>query len=359
MEFKHTSVLLEEVIDGLLIRPDGLYIDGTLGGGGHSFEIASRLTGGGHLIGIDQDEDALAAAGARLAPFADRVSFAHDNYENMENVVNGWLADHPEWKTASAGAAEPGDKDPAGTEEPKGKDPAGTAETMDRDPAGAAEPGRVNGILLDLGVSSYQLDNPERGFSYRADAPLDMRMDRSAALSARDIVNDYSAQDLTRILRDYGEERMAARIAANIVRAREEAPLETTGQLVQIIERSIPMKMREKGGNPCKRTFQAIRIACNRELEVLEDSLDTMIDLLAPGGRLCIITFHSLEDRIVKNAFRRNENPCICPPEFPVCVCGRRSKGRVITRKPILPGREELARNRRSASAKLRIFERA
>jgi 16S rRNA (cytosine1402-N4)-methyltransferase len=216
---------------------------------------------------------------------------------------------------------------------------------------------RVNGILLDLGVSSYQLDNPERGFSYRADAPLDMRMDRGASLSAKDILNDYSVGELTRILRDYGEEKMAARIAANIVSAREKGPLETTGQLVEIIERSIPMKMREKGGNPCKRTFQAIRIACNRELEVLEDSLDTMIDLLAPGGRLCIITFHSLEDRIVKNAFRRNENPCTCPPEFPVCVCGKTSKGRVITRKPILPGREELAENRRSASAKLRIFE--
>ena len=314
MEFKHKSVLLEEVLEGLCIRPDGIYIDGTLGGGGHSFEIASRLTEGGRLIGIDQDEDALAAAARRLAPFADRVSFVHDNYENMVNAVQNFFD-------------------------------------------GGSAAGRVNGILLDLGVSSYQLDNPERGFSYRADAPLDMRMDRSAAISARDIVNEYSAQELTRILRDYGEERMAAKIAANIVRAREEAPLETTGQLVQIIERSIPMKMREKGGNPCKRTFQAIRIACNRELEVLEDSLDTMIDMLAPGGRLCIITFHSLEDRIVKNAFRRNENPCICPPEFPVCVCGRVSKGRVVTRKPILPGKEELAQNRRSASAKLRIFE--
>ena len=314
LEFKHTSVLLEEVLEGLRIRPDGIYIDGTLGGGGHSFEIASRLTQGGHLIGIDQDEDALAAAKERLAPFGDRVSFVHDNYENMENAVRAFFGD---------------------------------GETV----------GRVNGILLDLGVSSYQLDNPERGFSYRADAPLDMRMDRSAATSARDIVNDYSAQELTRILRDYGEERMAAKIAANIVRAREEAPLETTGQLVQLIERSIPMKMREKGGNPCKRTFQAIRIACNRELEVLEDSLDSMIEMLAPGGRLCIITFHSLEDRIVKNAFRRNENPCICPPEFPVCVCGRTSRGRVVTRKPILPGREELEGNRRSASAKLRVFE--
>ncbi|MBP3875216.1 MAG: 16S rRNA (cytosine(1402)-N(4))-methyltransferase RsmH [Lachnospiraceae bacterium] len=314
MEFKHTSVLLDEVIDGLCIRPDGIYIDGTLGGGGHSFEIASRLTRGGRLIGIDQDEDALAAAGERLAPFADRVIYVHDNYENMENAVRSFFED-------------------------------------------GISTGRINGILLDLGVSSYQLDNPERGFSYRADAPLDMRMDRGASLSAKDILNDYSAGELTRILRDYGEEKMAARIAANIVSAREKEPLETTGQLVEIIEKSIPMKMREKGGNPCKRTFQAIRIACNRELEVLEDSLDTMIDLLAPGGRLCIITFHSLEDRIVKNAFRRNENPCTCPPEFPVCVCGKTSKGRVITRKPILPGREELAENRRSASAKLRIFE--
>ena len=314
MEFKHTSVLLDEVIDGLCIRPDGIYIDGTLGGGGHSFEIASRLTRGGRLIGIDQDEDALAAAGERLAPFADRVIYVHDNYENMENAVRSFFED-------------------------------------------GISTGRINGILLDLGVSSYQLDNPERGFSYRADAPLDMRMDRGASLSAKDILNDYSAGELTRILRDYGEEKMAARIAANIVSAREKGPLETTGQLVEIIEKSIPMKMREQGGNPCKRTFQAIRIACNRELEVLEDSLDTMIDLLAPGGRLCIITFHSLEDRIVKNAFRRNENPCTCPPEFPVCVCGKTSKGRVITRKPILPGREELAENRRSASAKLRIFE--
>ena len=324
MEFKHTSVLLEEVLEGLNIRPDGIYVDGTLGGGGHSFHIAQRLTEGGSLIGIDQDQDALRAAGERLAPYADRVSFVHDNYENMENALRGWLADHP-------------DKVRAGAD--------GTW-------------GSVDGILLDLGVSSYQLDNPERGFSYRTDAPLDMRMDRTAALSARDIVNTWTAQELTRILREYGEEKMAAKIAANIVRAREERPLETTGQLVQIIEKSIPMKMRERGGNPCKRTFQAIRIACNRELEVLEDSLDTMIDMLAPGGRLCIITFHSLEDRIVKNAFRRNEKPCTCPPEFPVCVCGKVSKGRVVTRKPILPGREELEQNRRSASAKLRIFER-
>lgn len=320
---------MQEVIDGLCIRPDGLYVDGTLGGGGHSYEIAARLTGGGHLIGIDQDEEALAAARERLAPYGDRVVFVHDNYENMTGAVRAYMESGGTVREVTEGS----DEDPAG--------------------------GCVDGILLDLGVSSYQLDNPDRGFSYRSDAPLDMRMDRTAALSARDIVNDYSAQELTRILRDYGEEKCAARIAANIVRAREEEPLETTGQLVQIIERSIPMKMRERGGNPCKRTFQAIRIACNRELEVLEDSLDAMIGLLRPGGRLCIITFHSLEDRIVKNAFRRNEKPCICPPEFPVCVCGRVSKGRVVTRKPVLPGKEELDRNRRSASAKLRIFEKA
>lgn len=327
MEFKHESVLLQEVLDGLCIKPDGIYIDGTLGGGGHSYEIASRLTGGGQLIGIDQDEDALAAAGERLSPFAERVIFVHDNYENMAADLRNLSIKRED-------------------ESPALKFPAGPE-------------GCIDGILLDLGVSSYQLDNPDRGFSYRTDSPLDMRMDRSAQFSAKDIVNEYSAQEITRILRDYGEEKCAAKIAANIVRAREEAPLETTGQLARIIEKSIPMKMRERGGNPCKRTFQAIRIACNRELEVLEDSLDTMIDLLKPGGRLCIITFHSLEDRIVKNAFRRNEKPCICPPEFPVCVCGRVSKGRVITRKPILPGKEELDRNRRSASAKLRIFERA
>ena len=327
MEFKHESVHLQEVLEGLCIKPDGIYIDGTLGGGGHSSEIAARLTEGGRLIGIDQDEDALAAARERLAPFSERVIFVHDNYENMETDLRGLAAEETE---------------------------GGSSVLLFPEGPG----GCIDGILLDLGVSSYQLDNPERGFSYRTDSPLDMRMDRGAELSAREILNEYPVQELTRILRDYGEEKCAARIASNIVRAREEAPLETTGQLVEIIEKSIPRKMRERGGNPCKRTFQAIRIACNRELEVLEDSLDTMIDLLKPGGRLCIITFHSLEDRIVKNAFRRNEKPCICPPEFPVCVCGRVSKGRVVTRKPVLPGKEELERNRRSASAKLRIFER-
>ena len=309
MKFEHTSVLLEEVLDNLAIRPDGIYVDGTLGGGGHSFHILERLTEGGRLIGIDQDTDAIAAAGERLACYGDAVTIVHDNYEHMAEVL------------FDLGIRE------------------------------------VNGILLDLGVSSYQLDNPERGFTYRTDAPLDMRMDRSSALSARDIVNTYPEEELVRILREYGEERCASRIAANIVRERKKKPLETTGELSSIVRASIPAKMREKGGNPDKRTFQAIRIACNRELDVLRDSLDTMIDLLAPGGRLCVITFHSLEDRIVKNAFRRNENPCTCPPEFPVCVCGKKSKGRVITRKAIAPGAEELKTNRRSASAKLRVFE--
>ena len=309
MKFEHTSVLLEEVLDNLAIRPDGIYVDGTLGGGGHSFHILERLTEGGRLIGIDQDTDAIAAAGERLACYGDAVTIVHDNYEHMAEVL------------LDLGIRE------------------------------------VNGILLDLGVSSYQLDNPERGFTYRTDAPLDMRMDRSSALSARDIVNSYPEEELVRILREYGEERCAARIAANIVRERKKKPLETTGELSSIVRASIPAKMREKGGNPDKRTFQAIRIACNRELDVLRDSLDTMIDLLAPGGRLCVITFHSLEDRIVKNAFRRNENPCTCPPEFPVCVCGKKSKGKVITRKAIAPGAEELRTNRRSASAKHKIFK--
>ena len=285
-------------------------MDGTLGGGGHSDHILERLTDGGRLIGIDQDTDAIAAASERLAKYGDSVTIVHDNYEHIAEVLESLSI-------------------------PK-----------------------ADGILLDLGVSSYQLDNPERGFSYRTDAPLDMRMDQGSALSAKDIVNTYPQEELTRILREYGEERCAARIAANIVREREKKPLETTGDLSRIIRASIPGKMREKGGNPDKRTFQAIRIACNRELDVLRDSLDQMIDLLNPGGRLCVITFHSLEDRIVKNAFKRNENPCTCPPEFPVCVCGKKPKGRVVTRKAIAPSAQELEVNRRSASAKLRVFER-
>ncbi len=310
MKFEHTSVLLEEVLDHLAIRPEGIYVDGTLGGGGHSYHILERLTEGGRLIGIDQDTDAIAAAGERLSAFGDAVTIVHDNYEHIGEVLHD-----------------------LGIE-------------------------KVDGILLDLGVSSYQLDNPERGFTYRTDAPLDMRMDQSSALTAKEIVNTYPEEALTRILREYGEERCAARIASNIVKARSKKPLETTGELSAIVRASIPAKMREKGGNPDKRTFQAIRIACNRELDVLRDSLDTMIDLLTPGGRLCVITFHSLEDRIVKNAFKRNENPCTCPPEFPVCVCGKKSKGRVVTRKAIAPSAHELEVNRRSASAKLRVFER-
>lgn len=309
MEFAHIPVLFEETIENLNIRPDGIYVDGTLGGAGHSHEIAKRLTNGGRLIGIDQDLDAIAAATKHLEEYKDRVTIVHDNYEHIPEILRDLGID------------------------------------------------RVNGILLDLGVSSYQLDNPERGFSYNTDEPLDMRMDRESAVSARTIVNTYDEAELTRILRDYGEERFAARIAANIVKEREKAPLEMTGQLVKIIRASIPMKMQEKYGNPCKRTFQAIRIACNRELDVLQDSISSLIDLLLPGGRIAIITFHSLEDRIVKNAFKTAENPCICPPEFPVCVCGRKPKGHVVTKKPIVPSEEELKRNKRAASSKLRVFE--
>jgi 16S rRNA (cytosine1402-N4)-methyltransferase len=309
LEYKHESVLINEVIEQLKIRPGGIYADGTLGGGGHSFQIAARLSDGGKLIGIDQDEDAVEAAGRHLSVYKDRCILVHDNYENMVSIVKGLGFD------------------------------------------------KVNGILLDLGVSSYQLDNAERGFSYNQDAPLDMRMDQTNPLSAKEVVNEWSEEELVRILREYGEERYASNIARNIVREREKKPIERTGQLVTIIRSSIPMKMQERGGNPCKRSFQAIRIAVNRELEVLSDSIDGMIDLLAPGGRFCIITFQSLEDRIVKNAFRKNENPCICPPEFPVCVCGRKSKGTVITKKAIVPSAEEIRHNKRASSAKLRVFE--
>ncbi len=310
MEFQHIPVLYHEVIDNLNIQPSRIYVDGTLGGAGHSSAIATRLVQGGRLIGVDQDKDAIAAATKRLEAFNDRVTIVHDNYEHIPEI----LAD-------------------LGIE-------------------------KVNGILLDLGVSSYQLDNPERGFSYNTDEPLDMRMDQDSPLTAADIVNSWSVEELTRILRDYGEERYALNIARRIVSQREEKPFETTGELVKVIRASIPMKMQDKYGNPCKRTFQAIRIACNRELDVLQDSIDRLIDCLEPEGRLCIITFHSLEDRIVKNAFKRNENPCICPPEFPVCVCGKKSMGKVITRKPIVPSCEELEQNKRSASSKLRVFER-
>lgn len=311
MEFRHTSVLLEETIEQLNIRPDGIYVDGTLGGGGHSYEIAARLSGKGRLIGIDQDEDAIAAAGRRLASYGDRVTIVRSNYSNMKEELHR-----------------------LGIE-------------------------RVDGILLDLGVSSYQLDTPERGFTYREEnAPLDMRMDQRQRLTAADIVNTYSEAELFRIIRDYGEDRFAKNIAKHIVQARGQSPIRTAGELTQIIRASIPMKVQSTGGHPAKRTFQALRIALNRELEVLEDTLDEMIDLLRDGGRICIITFHSLEDRIVKNNFKRNEHPCTCPSDFPVCVCGKKSRGMVITRKPILPSETELEENSRSKSAKLRVFER-
>ena len=310
MDFKHYSVLLPETIEQLHIKEDGIYVDGTLGGGGHSYEIAKRLTTG-RLIGIDQDYDALEAAGERLRPFADRVTLVHSNYEAMVERVHELGID------------------------------------------------KVDGILLDLGVSSFQLDTPERGFSYMVeDAPLDMRMDQDNPMTAADIVNDYSEEDLYRIIRDYGEDRFAKNIAKNIVKERQKERITRAGQLNQIIERSIPKKLQVTGGHPAKRTYQAIRIELNRELDVLEQNLDAFIDLLAEDGRICIITFHSLEYRIVKNTFKKNQDPCTCPKDFPVCVCGKKSKGRVITRKPILPSEKELEENTRSRSAKLRVFER-
>lgn len=311
MDFNHFSVLLNETIEQLHIKPDGVYVDGTLGGGGHSYEICKRLGPNGRLIGIDQDADAIEAASERLAEFGDRVTIVRSNYSNMKQVL----------------------KD-LGVE-------------------------KVDGIVLDLGVSSFQLDTPERGFTYRVeDAPLDMRMDDRQPLTARDIVNEYSEMDLFRIIRDYGEDRFAKNIAKHIVQARMDKPIETTGELNAIISASIPAKVRATGGHPSKRTYQAIRIELNHELDVLQNNLDDMIDLLEKEGRICIITFHSLEDRIVKSNFKRNEEPCTCPSNFPVCVCGKKSKGHVTTRKPILPSEEELEKNSRSKSAKLRAFER-
>ncbi|HIV42394.1 MAG TPA: 16S rRNA (cytosine(1402)-N(4))-methyltransferase RsmH [Candidatus Mediterraneibacter guildfordensis] len=310
MAFDHVSVLLHETVDGLNVRPDGTYVDATLGGGGHAYEVCSRLSDKGRFIGIDQDADAIEAAGKRLEGFGEKVTIIRSNYRDMK----------PELQKRGIDS--------------------------------------VDGIVLDLGVSSYQLDTAERGFSYRADAPLDMRMDQRQKMTARDIVNDYSEMELYRVIRDYGEDRFAKNIAKHIVAERGKHPIETTGQLNEIISHAIPMKIRKTSGHPSKRTFQAIRIELNHELDVLKNSLDDMIDMLRPGGRICIITFHSLEDRIVKSAFRRNENPCICPDNFPVCVCGRTPKGKVITRKPILPSEEEMATNSRSKSAKLRIFER-
>lgn len=311
MEFSHVSVLLQETIEQLHIRPDGIYVDGTLGGGGHSYEICRRLSNKGRLIGIDQDADAIAAAGERLKKFGDRVTIVRSNYCHMRRELAALGIDH------------------------------------------------VDGIVLDLGVSSYQLDAADRGFTYRVDAPLDMRMDQRQTKTARDIVNGYTEHELYRVIRDYGEEKFAANIAKHIAAAREKKPIETTGELTEIIRGAIPAKIRAVGGHPAKRTFQAIRIELNQELEVLKNSLDDMIDLLNPGGRICVITFHSLEDRIVKTIFKTNENPCTCPSNFPVCVCGKKPKGRSPIRKPIAPGEEELAYNKRSKSAKLRVFERS
>lgn len=310
MEFKHKSVLLYETVDELNIKPDGIYVDGTLGGGGHSYEIAKRLSEGGRLIGIDQDEDAIKAASKRLEPYMDMVTIVRNNYCNMDKVLDELGID------------------------------------------------KVDGIMLDLGVSSYQLDAADRGFTYNVDTALDMRMDQRQEITAKDIVNEYSEFDLYRIIRDYGEDRFAKNIAKHIVAARQEKPIETTFELNDIIKAAIPMKVRATGGHPSKRTYQAIRIELNKELEVLENSIDMMIDRLKPEGRLCIITFHSLEDRIVKTRFRNNENPCTCPPSFPACVCGKVPKGRVITRKPVVPTDEEINENSRSKSSKLRVFER-
>ena len=310
IEFKHIPIMLDEVIEGLDIKPDGIYVDGTLGGGGHSYEIAKRLVSGGRLIGIDQDEAAIKAAGARLSGFGDRVTIVRSNYAQMVSVLQS-----------------------LGIEQ-------------------------VDGILLDLGVSSHQLDNAERGFSYMEDAPLDMRMDRRQEKTAGDIVNFYSQAELTRIIRDYGEDKFAAKIAAKIMGFRENKPVETTGELAEIIKSAIPMKYRLTGGHPAKRTFQAIRIELNRELEILEESIEGMLDILSDRGRMAVITFHSLEDRIVKSAFKKAESPCTCPPDFPICVCGKKSKGFVASRKPLIPSDEEMERNPRAKSSKLRIFVR-
>ena len=309
-EFKHYSVMLDETIEALKIKPDGIYVDGTLGGGGHSEQILARLSGAGRLIGIDQDADAIAVAGKRLEEYKDRLITVKSNYENISEILK------------ELGI------------------------------------GRVDGIILDLGVSSYQLDSAERGFSYRFEAPLDMRMDREATKTAYDIVNTYSESELKRVLSEYGEERFAGRIARHLADTRDEMPVKTTTQLAELIKEAIPAKFRQGKGHPAKQSFQAIRIELNRELEVLHNTLETMVGLLAPGGRLCIITFHSLEDRIVKTAFKRFENPCTCPPSFPVCICGAKSKGKVVNSKPILPSEKELEENPRSASAKLRVFER-
>lgn len=310
MDFEHKSVLLEEAVDGLRVEPDGIYVDGTLGGAGHAQRVCGKLSAKGRFIGIDQDQDAIIAAARRLDQYKGNTTIVRSNYCYMVRELERL-----------------GIK-------------------------------RVDGILLDLGVSSYQLDNAERGFTYRENVPLDMRMDRRADKTAGDLVNGYSEEELSRVIRDYGEDRFAKNIARRIVDCRKDKPIETTGELAEIVRSAIPAKYRMMPGHPAKRTFQALRIELNRELEVLEDSLEGMIEILNPRGRICVITFHSLEDRIVKNIFRKSEDPCTCPREFPICICGKRSLGRVVTKKPIVPSPEEIEENRRSKSAKLRIFER-
>ncbi|MDR2546685.1 MAG: 16S rRNA (cytosine(1402)-N(4))-methyltransferase RsmH [Lachnospiraceae bacterium] len=310
MSFVHMPVMLNEAIVGLSIKPQGIYIDGTVGGGGHALLIAEKLGEKGLLIGIDRDQEAVAVAKERLMPSEAQTHVLHGNYREMKLLL---------------------------------------AENSIKS---------CDGILLDLGVSSHQLDQANRGFSYISDASLDMRMDQQQKKNACDIVNNYGEADLHRIIREYGEERFAKRIARFIVSERSAAAITTTGRLSDIVASAIPAKFRADGGHPAKRTFQALRIECNDELRILEETLDEMIDILNPGGRLVIITFHSLEDRIVKVAFRRNEYPCICPADFPVCGCGKTSRGKVITRKPLTPSQAEMESNKRAKSAKLRVFER-
>jgi len=310
MEFNHVSVLMHETIDGLNIRDDGIYLDGTLGGAGHSLEIAKRISKNGHLYGFDRDDEAIKASTERLSEYSDRVTIIRDNYVNAVSVLQ--------------------DKGISG----------------------------VDGILLDIGVSSKQLDDAGRGFSYMHDAPIDMRMDKDAPISGADIINDYSEDELYRIIRDYGEEKYAKSIAKKIVSARASKRIETTFELNEIILSSVPAKYKYGDSHPSKKTFQAIRIACNDELNVLENALTDMIDFMNENARMCIITFHSLEDRIVKNIFKTAQSPCTCPPTSPICTCGKKSKGKIITRKPITASGEELKNNSRAKSAKLRIFER-
>ena len=309
MEFEHRTVLLDSTIEYLKVVPDGVYVDCTLGGGGHSLEILKKLGEKGRLIGIDRDQNAIKAAGERLASFSDKAVLVHGNFRDIKRIVHG---------------------------------------------IGITA---VDGVVMDLGVSSHQLDQGERGFSYMQDAPLDMRMDRQQSLTAMEVVNTYSEADLARVISGYGEERWARRIAAFIVRERNRAPIQTTGQLVDIIKAAIPASARRTGPHPAKRTFQALRIEVNGELGILERAVKDGVDLLKSGGRICVITFHSLEDRMIKNVFKELENPCSCPRKAPVCVCGKKPVIRLVTRKPVVPDKEEIQQNPRARSAGLRVAE--